>query len=49
MGDIKNGKVNLINRTVKSWLYNDGMKEPYKITEESKGTSVFANILFPVK
>lgn len=45
---VTEGKVNLINRNVKRYIYNDGIKEPISIKFEIKGTAVFANILFSV-
>ena len=41
------GKVYLINTIVKSYVYNDGIKEPNSI-KESGSSNAFANILFQV-
>ena len=45
----KEGKVQLLNVEQKSYLYNDGIKEPSGVYILAKPVTVFCNILFPVK
>lgn len=42
------GKVLLVNCDEKEYMYNDGIKPPYKQRTLEKGISIFANIIFPV-